>query len=131
MKALVVIDSIELSRKYQRQDGTMQNIHRVVMHTESDQFAAETFQTKESMEKRGIVPGAVGSIELEFKVSRGTSKSGEPYCVQNIRLSRFELANRNINVQAAAPADAAVEEAPVAEPAAEEAQINPETGLPF
>ena len=91
MKLLATIKSVKLARQYQRQDGTYANIFGVTIESGDDTIMAETFLSKESQQKKGIVPGAIGTVQLEFKVSEGISKAGNPYCIQNINLRSFEL----------------------------------------
>lgn len=91
MKVLATIESVKITRKVQRHDGTFGNVYGVVITTGDDKIMAESFRTEESMKKAGIVPGAIGTVQLEFKVSEGISKAGNPYCIQNINLRSFEL----------------------------------------
>ena len=142
MKALVTIESVEITRKVQRQDGTWGNVYGVIMVSGDDKILAECWRSEESMKRTGIAPGAVGTAHLEFKVSRGVSKAGNPYLIGNISLRGFDLANQNIRTDTAATteapsaqpeASAAQVAAGMAEAAAEAemANIDPETGLPF
>ena len=91
MKVLVTIESVKVSRKVQRNDGTWGNVYGITMVTGDDKILAESFRSDESLKKAGIVPGAIGTVQLEFKVSEGISKAGNPYCIQNINLRSFEL----------------------------------------
>jgi len=137
MKILATIESVEITRKVQHQDGTWGNVYGITLASGDDRILAERFTSDEGLKKAGIVAGAVGNAQLEFNVNRGTSKAGNPYCIQNIRLVRFDLANRNLNNDTAAPATEAAPAAPQvpgqpvegAQPV--EGEINPETGLPF
>lgn len=141
MKILATIESVEITRKVQHQDGTWGNVYGITLASGDDRILAERFTSDEGLKKAGIVAGAVGNAQLEFNVNRGTSKAGNPYCIQNIRLVRFDLANRNLN-----PADAlsqvaqtAADTAKAAEQLVEqvkaEAEPKPEEGktsdLPF
>jgi hypothetical protein len=111
-----------------------------------DVIVAESYRTKESLTKAGIVKDAVGTAQIEFKVKEGTSeKTGMDYCFQQITLRGFDLANRNISTESAQTAAGGVTEQPKEEkpaegtqvpaepqePKPEEGTINPETGLPF
>ena len=137
MKILATIESVEITRKVQHADGTWGNVYGITLASGDDRILAERFTSDEGLKKAGIVAGAVGNAQLEFNVNRGTSKAGNPYCIQNIRLVRFDLANRNLNNDTAAPATEAAPAAPQvpgqpvegAQPV--EGEINPKTGLPF
>jgi len=128
MKILATIESVEITRKVQHQDGTWGNVYGITLASGDDRILAERFTSDEGLKKAGIVAGAVGNAQLEFNVNRGTSKAGNPYCIQNIRLVRFDLANRNIN-----PADAlsqvaqtAADTAKAAEQLVEQVKAEPE-----
>lgn len=121
MKVLATIESVKITRKVQRHDGTFGNVYGVVITTGDDKIMAESFRTEESMKKAGIVPGAIGTVQLEFKVSEGISKAGNPYCIQNINLRSFELPKDIRKTTEAAPE----------QPAAVAANIDPATGLQF
>lgn len=140
MKILATIESVEITRKVQHQDGTWGNVYGITLASGDDRILAERFTSDEGLKKAGIVAGAVGNAQLEFNVNRGTSKAGNPYCIQNIRLVRFDLANRNISTESAQTA-AGGQEAPKEEKPAESTQVpaepepQPEEGktsdLPF
>ena len=97
MKILATIESVEITRKVQHQDGTWGNVYGITLASGDDRILAERFTSDEGLKKAGIIAGAVGNAQLDFNVNRGTSKAGNPYCIQNIRLVRFDLANRNFN----------------------------------
>ncbi|MDY2942933.1 MAG: hypothetical protein SOT07_04470 [Paludibacteraceae bacterium] len=101
MKVLSTIKRVELTRKYQRQDGTYANIFGVTLEAGDDTLFAETFMSKESQERRGVVQGAIGVANLHFDVRYWNDRNGEQHTQQNIRLNDFELANRNISPQSA------------------------------
>lgn len=135
MKILTTIESVEITRKVQHQDGTWGNVYGITLASGDDRILAERFTSDEGLKKAGIVAGAVGNAQLEFNVNRGTSKAGNPYCIQNIRLVRFDLANQNIKTGAQAPANApepsaeevaaAMAEAEQAREQAQEANLDP------
>lgn len=104
MKILATIESVEITRKVQHQDGTWGNVYGITLASGDDRILAERFTSDEGLKKAGIIAGAVGNAQLDFNVNRGTSKAGNPYCIQNIRLVRFDLANRNLTNDTAAPA---------------------------
>ena len=118
MKALVTIESVEITRKVQRQDGTWGNVYGVIMVSGDDKILAECWRSEEGMKKNGIVPGAIGTAHLEFKVSRGVSKAGNPYLIGNISLRGFDLANQNIRADAPATTEQKQPEASAEEVAA-------------
>ena len=135
MKILATIESVEITRKVQHQDGTWGNVYGITLASGDDRILAERFTSDEGLKRAGIVAGAVGNAQLEFNVNRGTSKAGNPYCIQNIRLVRFDLANQNIKTGAQAPANApepsaeevaaAMAEAEQAREQAQEANLDP------
>lgn len=140
MKILATIESVEITRKVQHQDGTWGNVYGITLASGDDRILAERFTSDEGLKKAGIVAGAVGNAQLEFNVNRGTSKAGNPYCIQNIRLVRF-LAIRNISTESAQTAAGGATEQPKEEKPAEGTQVpaepepKPEEGktsdLPF
>ena len=141
MKILATIESVEITRKVQHQDGTWGNVYGITLASGDDRILAERFTSDEGLKKAGIVAGKVGNAQLEFNVNRGTSKAGNPYCIQNIRLVRFDLANRNISTESAQKAAGGTTEQPKEEKPAESTQVpaepepQPEEGktsdLPF
>ena len=141
MKILATIESVEITRKVQHQDGTWGNVYGITLASGDDRILAERFTSDEGLKKAGIVAGAVGNAQLDFNVNRGTSKAGNPYCIQNIRLVRFDLANRNISTESAQTAAGGATEQPKEEKPAEGTQVpaepdpQPEEGktsdLPF
>lgn len=96
MKILGQIKSIVWVRKYARQDGSIQNIHRIEFEAGSDTFLIETRKSMETMTKQDIVAGAVGYADISFSANEYKDSK-----FQNIYLSNFTLANRNINTEAA------------------------------
>ena len=140
MKLLATIKSVKLARQYQRQDGTYANIFGVTLESGDDTIMAETFLSKESQQKRGIVPGAIGNATVTMSLREWTDRQGNPHTTQEVRLADFALANRHISTesaQAAASEESSATEQPAAEkPAetltpAEQAQVEENTQLPF
>jgi hypothetical protein len=140
MKLLATIKSVKLARQYQRQDGTYANIFGVTLESGDDTIMAETFLSKESQQKRGIVPGAIGNATVTMSLREWTDRQGNPHTTQEVRLADFALANRHISTesaQAAASEDSSATEQPAAEAAketltpAEQAQVEENTQLPF
>lgn len=140
MKLLATIKSVKLARQYQRQDGTYANIFGVTLESGDDTIMAETFLSKESQQKRGIVPGAIGNATVTMSLREWTDRQGNPHTTQEVRLADFALANRHISTesaQAAASEESSAVEQPAAETAketltpAEQAQVEENTQLPF
>ena len=122
MKILATIESVEITRKVQHQDGTWGNVYGITLASGDDRILAERFTSDEGLKKAGIIAGAIGNAQLDFNVNRGTSKAGNPYCIQNIRLVRFDLANRNLTNDNAAPATEAAPAQPTPEQVKAEAE---------
>ena len=97
-------------------------------------IVAESYRTKESLTKAGIVKDAVGTAQIEFKVKEGTSeKTGKDYCFQQITLRDFVLANRNLTNGTQTPATEAAPAAPEtqapAQPTAEQVKAEAEAAV--
>ena len=140
MKLLATIKSVKLARQYQRQDGTYANIFGVTIESGDDTIMAETFLSKESQQKRGIVPGAIGNATVTMSLREWTDRQGNPHTTQEVRLADFALANRHISTESAPNAtteeSSAVEQPAAEKPAetltpAEQAQVEENTQLPF
>ena len=140
MKLLATIKSVKLARQYQRQDGTYANIFGVTIESGDDTIMAETFFSKESQQKRGIVPGAIGNATVTMSLREWTDRQGNPHTTQEVRLADFALANRHISTESAPNAtteESSSVERPAAETAketltpAEQAQVEENTQLPF
>ena len=140
MKLLATIKSVKLARQYQRQDGTYANIFGVTIESGDDTIMAETFFSKESQQKRGIVPGAIGNATVTMSLREWTDRQGNPHTTQEVRLADFALANRHISTESAPNAtteESSAVEQPAAETAketltpAEQAQVEENTQLPF
>ena len=137
MKLLATIKSVKLARQYQRQDGTYANIFGVTLESGDDTIMAETFLSKESQQKKGIVPGAIGNATVTMSLREWTDRQGNPHTTQEVRLADFALANRHISTESAPNAtteESSAVEQPAAEtaiPAAVAANIDPTTGLQF
>ena len=130
MKILATIESVEITRKVQHQDGTWGNVYGITLASGDDRILAERFTSDEGLKKAGIIAGAVGNAQLDFNVNRGTSKAGNPYCIQNIRLVRFDLSNRNLTNDTAAPAtEAAAETQAPAQPTPEQVKAEAEAAV--
>ena len=134
MKFLATIESVKVARQRQNDDGTWSPVYGIKLVSGDDEIIAESYRTKESLTKAGIIAGAVGKAQIEFKVKEGTSeKTGKDYCFQSITLRDFSLANRNLNTDTQAPATEEAKPAADPEPAAEAPQEaeQPKSDLPF
>ena len=129
MKILATIESVEITRKVQHQDGTWGNVYGITLASGDDRILAERFTSDEGLKKAGIIAGAVGNAQLDFNVNRGTSKAGNPYCIQNIRLVRFDLANRNLTNDTASPATDAQAPAQQTQPTPEQVKAEAEAAV--
>ena len=87
---------------------------------EGNQFLGEYTIAPQRLAQLGIRPGAVGYLDIKFSIRDYTSKTtGEAVSVQDIRFSKWSLANAN--QPAEAPANAP-------EPSAEEVARQPASG---
>ena len=96
MKVLSTIKAVKVSRQYKRQDGSYAAIYGVTIEAGDDTIYAETFITKDGQQKRGIVPGTIGTAILEMSVRDWTDNSGNARHTQDIKLTDFVMANRNL-----------------------------------
>ncbi len=137
MKILATIKAVAITRQYQRQDGTFGNVYGVTLESGDDVILAETFVNKEGQERRGILPGNIGTARIELSVRDWRDRNGNDHQTQDIRLADFQPAQNRKASETAAPATEAAPAAPQepqgpaegAQPV--EGEINPETGLPF
>lgn len=90
MLLLAEVRAIALTRSWRREDGTYGNVYQVEMKSGDDVLLVETFLTQEGMDKRGIVPGAVGQARVLFDINAFTNREGKRMKVQRIRLESFE-----------------------------------------
>lgn len=141
MKILATIKAVAITRQYQRQDGTFGNVYGVTLESGDDVILAETFVNKEGQERRGILPGNIGTARIELSVRDWRDRNGNDHQTQDIRLADFQpVQNRNISTESAQTA-AGGQEAPKEEKPAEGTQVpaepepKPEEGktsdLPF
>lgn len=127
MKLLVTIGPALVARTYTKKDGTQGAMYHVPVKFGDDYILTETFLSPEGRERRGIVEDAVGHAKIEFTVRDYTDRDGNRRYVQNASLENFTpiAQPKDEMPQEAAPAVQQAQEA------SQEAQINPETGLPF
>lgn len=101
MKSLVTIKNVEIVRKFQHTDGTFSNVYGITLESGEDTICAESFVSQESQKKIGLKIGAIGTASIEFAVRYWQDKEGKNHPTTDIRLKRFDLANRNIGQQSA------------------------------
>ena len=137
MKILATIKAVAITRQYQRQDGTFGNVYGVTLESGDDVILAETFVSKEGQERRGILPGNIGTARIELSVRDWRDRNGNDHQTQDIRLADFQPAqNRRASDNAAPateqePAQPAPEQVKAeAEAPVEQAQVDG-TNLPF
>lgn len=142
MKILATIKAVAITRQYQRQDGTFGNVYGVTLESGDDVILAETFVNKEGQERRGILPGNIGTARIELSVRDWRDRNGNDHQTQDIRLADFQpVQNRNISTESAQTAAGGATEQPKEEKPAESTQVpaepehQPEEGktsdLPF
>lgn len=142
MKILATIKAVAITRQYQRQDGTFGNVYGVTLESGDDVILAETFVNKEGQERRGILPGNIGTARIELSVRDWRDRNGNDHQTQDIRLADFQpVQNRNISTESAQTAAGGATEQPKEEKPAEgtkvpaEPEPQPEEGktsdLPF
>lgn len=140
MKILATIKAVAITRQYQRQDGTFGNVYGVTLESGDDVILAETFVNKEGQERRGILPGNIGTARIELSVRDWRDRNGNDHQTQDIRLADFQPAQNRKASDTAAPATeqkpqevdlTQVPGQPVEEAQPVEGEINQEKGLPF
>lgn len=92
MKVVGTIKDIVLDREYTRQDGTTASIHNVVIVAGDDEFVAQTFISRDSMEKRGIRIGAIGNARIEFEARSWNDREGKNHKTQQVTLGDWRSA---------------------------------------
>ena len=145
MRLLGIIKKIDgKPRTWTNANGETVYSFRMAFEAEGNQFLGEYTIAPQRLAQLGIRPGAVGYLDIKFSIRDYTSKTtGEAVSVQDIRFSKWSMANGNINPAEALSqvAQTAADTAKSAEQLAEqvkvegaqpvEGEINPETGLPF
>lgn len=135
MRLLGIIKKIEgKPRTWTNANGETVYSFRMAFEAEGNQFLGEYTIAPQRLAQLGIRPGAVGYLDIKFSIRDYTSKTtGEAVSVQDIRFSKWSLANANqpAEVPANAPepsADevaAAMAEAEQAREQAQEANLDP------
>ena len=134
MRLLGIIKKIDgKPRTWTNANGETVYSFRMAFEAEGNQFLGEYTIAPQRLAQMGIRPNAVGYMDLKFSIREFPSKTtGEPVTIQDIRFSKWALANANTPAEAPATEEAK----PAADPeqaaeAPQEGTINPETGLPF
>lgn len=124
MKILATIKAVAITRQYQRQDGTFGNVYGVTLESGDDVILAETFVNKEGQERRGILPGNIGTARIELSVRDWRDRNGNDHQTQDIRLADFQpVQNRNISTESAQTAAGGATEQPKEEKPADGTQV--------
>lgn len=131
MKVVGTIKDIVLDREYTKQDGTTASIHKVIIESGDDEFVAQTFVSREGMEKRGIKIGAIGNARIEFEVRSWIDREGKNHKDQQVTLGDWRAASGTTTTTTTEPSQQEVVAGMAEAAAMAEAHINPETGLPF
>ncbi len=100
----------------------------IIFEFGSESIVGEMYASAETLTRRGVQNGAIGTMEIEFDVREAKKSNGDSYPAQRIKFKDFRLANAGIfsdNAQAASGQEAPKEEKPAdadPEPKAEEAK---------
>ena len=135
MRLLGIIKKIEgKPSTWTNANGETVYSFRMAFETEGNQFLGEYTIAPQRLAQLGIRPGAVGYLDIKFSIRDYTSKTtGEAVSVQDIRFSKWSLANANQPAEAPANAPepsaeevaAAMAEAEQAREQAQEANLDP------
>jgi hypothetical protein len=135
MRLLGIIKKIDgTPRTWTNANGETVYSFRMAFEAEGNQFLGEYTIAPQRLAQLGIRPGAVGYLDIKFSIRDYTSKTtGEAVSVQDIRFSKWSLANANQPAEAPANAPepsaeevaAAMAEAEQAREQAQEANLDP------
>ena len=135
MRLLGIIKKIDgKPRTWTNANGDTVYSFRMAFEAEGNQFLGEYTIAPQRLAQLGIRPGAVGYLDIKFSIRDYTSKTtGEAVSVQDIRFSKWSLANANQPAEAPANAPepsaeevaAAMAEAEQAREQAQEANLDP------
>ena len=135
MRLLGIIKKIDgKPRTWTNANGETVYSFRMAFEAEGNQFLGEYTIAPQRLAQLGIRPGAVGYLDIKFSIRDYTSKTtGEAVSVQDIRFSKWSLANANQPAEAPANAPepsaeevaAAMAEAEQAREPAQEANLDP------
>ena len=104
MRLLGIIKKIEgKPRTWTNANGETVYSFRMAFEAEGNQFLGEYTIAPQRLAQLGIRPGAVGYLDIKFSIRDYTSKTtGEAVSVQDIRFSKWSLANANQPAEAPA-----------------------------
>ena len=135
MRLLGIIKKIDgKPRTWTNANGETVYSFRMAFEADGNQFLGEYTIAPQRLAQLGIRPGAVGYLDIKFSIRDYTSKTtGEAVSVQDIRFSKWSLANANQPAEAPANAPepsaeevaAAMAEAEQAREQAQEANLDP------
>ena len=136
MRLLGIIKKIDGKPRTWENPNTGETVYsfRMAFEAEGNQFLGEYTIAPQRLAQLGIRPGAVGYLDIKFSIRDYTSKTtGEAVSVQDIRFSKWSLANANQPAEAPANAPepsaeevaAAMAEAEQAREQAQEANLDP------
>ena len=135
MRLLGIIKKIDgKPRTWTNANGETVYSFRMAFEADGNQFLGEYIIAPQRLAQLGIRPGAVGYLDIKFSIRDYTSKTtGEAVSVQDIRFSKWSLANANQPAEAPANAPepsaeevaAAMAEAEQAREQAQEANLDP------
>ena len=135
MRLLGIIKKIDgKPRTWTNANGETVYSFRMAFEAEGNQFLGEYTIAPQRLAQLGIRPGAVGYLDIKFSIRDYTSKTtGEAVSVQDIRFSKWSLANANQPAEAPANAPepsaqevaAAMAEEEQAREQAQEANLDP------
>lgn len=129
-------------RTWTNSNGDTVYSFKMAFEAEGNQFLGEYTINPQRLAQNGIRPGAVGYMDIKFSIRDYTSKTtGETMNVQDIRFSKWSLANQNTLADQPAPSaapeqaqpEASAEEvaAGMAEAAAQAEEAGAGIDLPF
>ena len=110
MKVLGTIRQVCDSRTF-FSNGNPIVVYPIIFDAGSDEFVGDMFASEETLKRRGVKNGAIGNMEIEFKVREAKRSTGDSYPVQSVKFRDFRLANAGIfndNAPAASGGDANV-----------------------
>ena len=125
MRLLGIIKKIDgKPRTWTNANGETVYSFRMAFEAEGNQFLGEYTIAPQRLAQLGIRPGAVGYLDIKFSIRDYTSKTtGEAVSVQDIRFSKWSLANANQPAEAPANApEPSAEEVAAAMAVAEQAR---------
>ena len=129
MKILGTIRQVCDSRTF-FSNGNPIVVYPIIFDAGSDEFVGDMFASEETLKRRGIKNGAIGNMEIEFKVREAKRLTGDSYPVQSVKFRDFRLANAGIFNDNAPAASGSDEQATKEEPK-DEQQEDDDADLTF